>query len=302
MAEFPIFDETIAKNLKKASVACYDNGQELLDEANILYDNCRYARAISLAILAEEELSKAMVLYFSSISKKWNRELYNILKKHEYKHAVSGSMSSYIKAIISHVCRSRSSLIPLEFDFADQLADKITESKKECIDKELRDRRKQFAQFVSIGKTGLPSKTPSEFKKKDAECEIDRVVIFTAYLKMLYGIRPKDDSFFRSSTNILYDNNITTICHHSGVTIHMEPFAWVDNGGCADEVTMNPFKFLTKLKSFNPEKLDEKQKNGLAKIYKAYDFQGQIRSEMKRLGLRGADYLDEVEQVIKKYA
>jgi hypothetical protein len=58
MPAFPVFNERIRNNMRTASQACYHNGNDLLVEANILYDNKCYARATSLAILAEEEFSK----------------------------------------------------------------------------------------------------------------------------------------------------------------------------------------------------------------------------------------------------
>jgi len=302
MGEFPKFDETIAQNMRKASKACYENGNGLLEEANILYERARYARATSLAILAEEEFSKAMILHILSIKGRWDKEIFDGLKNHEKKQALSASMNSLMLDFFRHLHREKLSLIPYKFDIDGQVEDKFQSAKKEYIEKQLKDRRKQFAQFVSIGRTGCPCRTPSIFTKDDAGADIDNAVRFRAYLEGLYGIRKDDDPFYRGCTSIGYDQTITTLYHHSGITIHMKPFAWAENGSHKDEVTMNPFHVLNNFESFNPEQLDEKQKGDLAKIYKAYDFQGQIRSEMQRLGLRGTDYLDEVERLINEYA
>jgi len=41
---------------------CYKNALDLLDDASLLFENGRYARAVSLAVLAMEEYGKSMII------------------------------------------------------------------------------------------------------------------------------------------------------------------------------------------------------------------------------------------------
>lgn len=302
MAEFPVFTVMIAENLRKASLACYDNGNGLLEEANILYEWDRYARATALAILAEEEFSKAMILQLSSISGRWNKELHEGLVKHEKKQAISGAMNEFMEVFKRHLSSAKFSFIPMPFNLERQAREEVRKAEKIFIKNQKKDKRKQDAQFVAIGKTGLPCRTPSSFGKKDASDEIDSAVRFRAYLEALYLKRTDDDPLFRGSSTIEYNGvGEVSLYHKSGVTVRMVPFAWADNGCEADKVNMNPHIILSKLPSIDPDELDEEQRTNLANIYKCYDFPGQIRIEMKKLGLKGTDYLEEVEGLIMKY-
>ena len=49
------------KRYLEAAHAAYQNSLELLEEARLLYNNSRYARAFSLAVLASEEFSKSFL-------------------------------------------------------------------------------------------------------------------------------------------------------------------------------------------------------------------------------------------------
>jgi len=301
MAEFPKFDEKIAKNMRMASLACYKNGNGLLEEANILYDRDRYARATALAILAEEELSKAMILQLCLLNERWDKELYSGLVIHEQKQAMSGALSALMEDFKLHMSRAKFSFINMPFNFKFHANEETKKAKKTYIEDQKKDKRKQDAQFVAIGRTGLPCRTPDSFTKKDANVEIDSAIMLRAYIEALYGNRKDNDPLFRGSTTIQKKNGEVTIYHKSGITVRIVPFAWADNGCEADKVNMNPHIILPELPSLDPGTLDEEQKANLANIYKAYDFPGQIRAEMKKLGLRGTDYLEEVEALIKKY-
>ncbi|GFM36450.1 AbiV family abortive infection protein [Desulfovibrio psychrotolerans] len=83
MTSFPPFDDQIAANLRNTSRLCYNNGNNLLVESNILYDHEHYARSVSLAILSEEEFAKSMILEICSQNQRWDKEIYDGIKRHE---------------------------------------------------------------------------------------------------------------------------------------------------------------------------------------------------------------------------
>jgi hypothetical protein len=82
----------------------------------------------------------------------------------------------------------------------------------------------------------------------------------------------------------------------------MKPFDWINTGCEPDKETMNPYTTLQELGTIDPKMLDEEKKTTLSRIYKAYDFPSQIRSEMQKLGLRSTGFLNEVIALIEKYA
>lgn len=302
MVGFPKVDETIAKNLQDASFASYDNGRELLKDATILYDMERYARAISLAILAEEEFSKAFILYLSSVDRRWDKVLHKALVDHRKKQAISGSLTELMTAFVRHMDFTARSFMSFEFDFEGNVQENADHARKIYIKDGTKDLHKQRAQFVEVDEYGVLTSTPKSFTLKDAAVEIDSALRFGAYVDALYGKRGGDDPLFRGHSRLEYDGvGNVTMYHQSGVTIYLKPFAWIDNGYEADEISMNPHIILQRLDTFDPCKLDEEQRIDLAKIYKVYDFPGQIRAEMRRLGLKGAEFLDEVEGLIRDY-
>ena len=82
-----VFDEKIAIRLKKSACASFENGAELLKDAEILFDNHRYARSGVISILALEEFAKSFILSILIKEKRWDSEVYLGLRKHGKKHA-----------------------------------------------------------------------------------------------------------------------------------------------------------------------------------------------------------------------
>lgn len=302
MTAFPEYDDKIADNLIIASQACYENGSDLLAEANILYEQERYARATSLAIIAEEEFSKSLILQSSSVNRMWHKELYDGLKVHVKKQAFSGALSGLMDALKHHISMAGHSILPMQFDLKRLIKEEVEKAQKAHIVKQKIDKVKQDAQFVAIGRTGLPCKTPKAIKQKDADVAIDSAVRFRAYIDARNHKLKDDHPLFRGATTTVINGGVTTLNHKSGITVKMKDFDWVKTGCEPDKVIMNPHIILPELDTYDPKKLDREQKTNLARIYKAYDFPGQIRAEMQKLGLRGRVYLDEVESLIKKYA
>lgn len=204
---------------------------------------------------------------------------------------------------IRHASESYLTFSNYHFNIQQSVRSNFEKIKKDYLVKKKRDIRKQRAQFVSLDRYGLPSNTPESFTKKEAQSDIDSAVRFRACLELVYGERSPHDPLFRTLTTLNYSHQDGTVLNHeSGVTIKMEPFAWIETGCQPDRISMNPHIILPKLPSINPAMLDDKQKSDLAKIYKTYDFPSQIRSEMSKLGLKKTEYLDEVEELIDAYA
>jgi AbiV family abortive infection protein len=80
------------KEIAKGIQLCIDNATSLIKEANLLYENGYYSRALSLCILALEEIGKA--IYLDSLAfryaddKKWLDNFKRNINLHESKLAV----------------------------------------------------------------------------------------------------------------------------------------------------------------------------------------------------------------------
>ncbi len=308
--EFSLFDDKTAENLRESSHACYSNGIELLEEANILYDHERYARAVSLAILAEEEFAKGLVLIDCSSHKRWDNIIYQALKKHESKHVIASAMAKLIDIIRKKSATTNNTLFPRPLEFKDLQKDRVlkdeilVEEKKE-LKRRKKDKRKQDAQFVAINKNGSTSKQPKLlFVKRDAQIHIDTAVKTRAALELIYGKRAYDDPLFRSD-HCFYMGmaNELTLGHKSGIAVAMKYMFLREKEFALDVATVEMYTSDdTQINIFEPDTLNNEQKIKLAKLYKAYDAPNQIRDEMRELGLRDTTYLDEVEKLITDYA
>ncbi|GEM_PF-1996804 len=74
-------------NILKLYRACLKNASDLADEAELLCENCRYARAMALALFAIEEIGKSQIVadFFNDMVS--NSEMEEAFKKHEIKSA-----------------------------------------------------------------------------------------------------------------------------------------------------------------------------------------------------------------------
>jgi AbiV family abortive infection protein len=108
----------IGQPLDKKQIAagmhlCYMNARALAEEARLLRENSRYARALSLTILALEELGKIpliynMILYKADDAKPW-REFWKTFQSHQIKLEV---WSTYGKRIMHALGRSYETVLP----------------------------------------------------------------------------------------------------------------------------------------------------------------------------------------------
>ena len=90
-------DDTLITNLITSAEKSYLNACDLLDDAHVLFDSQRYSRANVVAILAEEEFSKAFILIVCAQIRRWDSEIYRALKSHTHKQAIVKTMLQYIE-------------------------------------------------------------------------------------------------------------------------------------------------------------------------------------------------------------
>lgn len=128
---------------------CYMNARALADEARLLRENGRHARALSLTVLALEELGKIplicnMILYSADHAEAW-RKFWKAFQSHQIK---LGVWTTYGKRILHALGRSYEAELPSGIE---PLADKF----------------KQLGFYVSFFKDQFLS--PEEFTKDNYE-------------------------------------------------------------------------------------------------------------------------------------
>jgi AbiV family abortive infection protein len=88
-------------DMKETEHQAYTNGCSLIDDAELLYQAKRYARAMALAVLAEEEFSKAFILRMSLNDNRWDSTIYQSLRRHSNKQGIAESMRDFFKIFLN---------------------------------------------------------------------------------------------------------------------------------------------------------------------------------------------------------
>lgn len=93
-----------AKLYARGSAEAYRNSKDLLEDAEVLYEAKRYARAYALGVLSAEEFSKAYV--YKGISKEWGVKydavFRNSLRKHKAKIGMFRIIASITYSLYSN--------------------------------------------------------------------------------------------------------------------------------------------------------------------------------------------------------
>jgi hypothetical protein len=87
----------IKGNMGESARAAYQNGCALHDDALLLFDGERFPRSAALAILAEEEFSKAFILFISVNQGRWDSDIYKALRQHPQKQGIAEGMRAHFE-------------------------------------------------------------------------------------------------------------------------------------------------------------------------------------------------------------
>ena len=161
-------DEALRSRLVESARAAYDSGCTLLSDARVLLDAERHCRAGALAILAEEEYSKAFVLCICADIRRWDSVIYRSLTDHGSKQAVSQMMLRYwnwlqtnLKAVAEmnrfSFIPAQPSVLPPQSEFDAMIED----GRKEHIKKRQRDKLKQRMLYVHLDRNAAAIHKPA---------------------------------------------------------------------------------------------------------------------------------------------
>jgi len=183
----------IKSNMQESAHAAYANGCALLEDALFLVTADRYPRATALAILAEEEFSKAFILLVSAMNGRWDSNIFLSLRKHSNKQGISEAMLDYLdwfKQNYQWVMEiNRYTLVQAQPDIhpGDEKMEQLYAKAKSRFAKPIRDYLKQDAFYVSIDEDGKPKSIPNSIGKEDALRYLKDSEKFQVVVEMLLG-------------------------------------------------------------------------------------------------------------------
>lgn len=180
-------------DMENSGVAAYRNGSDLREDAVILFAAKRYPRAAALAILAEEEFSKAFIILNCAKNGRWDSNIYLALRKHSHKQAMSEAMLDYLDWFSNNCKRvmalNQSSFVPVQPAIypGDEEMNRLKEKAVSRFSKPVRDYLKQDAFYVGIDQDGKVTTNPTEIGSDEAEQCLRTCEQFQLVVEVLLG-------------------------------------------------------------------------------------------------------------------
>lgn len=183
----------IKNNMEESARAAYLNGCALCDDARLLFDAERFARSAALAILAEEEFSKAFILLICVGQGRWDSSIYQALRKHPEKQGVAEGMRIHFDWFLQNYkqvmemnrfspVEAQPTVIP-----SDEKVNEIIQKAKNNFSKPIRDYLKQDALYVSLNEDAKVGSGPSAVGREDAQRCLDESTKFRVITEVLLG-------------------------------------------------------------------------------------------------------------------
>lgn len=229
---YVIFNNELLKNLSKSIESALLNAEDILFEANLLYEHSKFARAAALAILAEEEFAKAILLKECTQIKIWNSFYFKIIKQHPEKQATS----EYISYLLSKIKRidedNKFRFIPMTvenyiFPGSSEIQDFKSKLQEHTIKKKKRDIYKQSMFYTNISKKGIVTSSPHNISQKEAAIcldSADRVKEFAKFIHENLPIHQLDKRFRQLTTWQTNYSTYWTIRYKEGFDLSLDLF------------------------------------------------------------------------------
>jgi AbiV family abortive infection protein len=183
----------LKRNIEESAQAAYLNGCLLHEDAMFLFADERYPRAAALAILAEEEFSKAFVLRICAGQSRWDSNIHTALRKHSTKQGIAEAMRDHFDWFNENYRRvmkmNRFSLVqsqPATVPNKEKMTEIINKAKSRFA-KPIRDYLKQAAFYVSVDEDAKPESVPNSVGKDDAQQCLDESEKFKFVVEVLSG-------------------------------------------------------------------------------------------------------------------
>lgn len=158
--------------LRASAAKALRNGRGLIEDARLLFDAKRYARATALAILAEEEFLKAFLLDNASLQGNWDDARYAALTKHGIKLGLAEGLRETMRLLqpernSAAWRRERVADYGVRLPSEEQM-DIIADRVRKLAVKNQRNYTKQNAIYVGIGPDGVATSVPEDLSEVDA--------------------------------------------------------------------------------------------------------------------------------------
>jgi AbiV family abortive infection protein len=191
-----VVDDERYSRLLVGARAAYENACSLIVDAKELLAAKRYPRAGALAILAEEEYAKSLVLCVCACGRRWDSVIFQSLTDHGAKQAVSQGMLTYWQRLQTNLHRvaelNRFSLVgaqPALFPSQDEWIAMVEKARTSNIKKKQRDKLKQRLLYVGVGREGHVVHRPSAISEQVASECIDIASTFKVVTELALADR-----------------------------------------------------------------------------------------------------------------
>lgn len=293
MAKWPVFSDKIKEDLLKTSKIALENSASMLDDARLLFDSGRFPRAASLAILAEEEASKARFLNYHAEHEQWDKADYDTLLNHGIKQAASRTTQKLLDFQKRQNNRFAPSLIPIYFKPSkselDQLDSQVERINKQLVEKKRLDKFKQNCQFVALDKSGRCTSKPLDITEK---CSGKCITMATRALEFARMVCTKIENqrFMRCSSKLSGDIN-----QYQFTLEHEEGFDIVFSVAKEDFAPENLTSFKNRcLQFFNHHAHPQSEENRLMfkKLIQRHGVIEQAEKGAREIGCRSSEFAD----------
>ena len=170
--------------LQETALASYTNACDLLRDAKVLKHNERHARAGVLAILSEEEFSKAFILLICAYQNRWDSEVFDALRRHPKKQGVAKGMRDYFEWFVDNYTQvmainrlSIASVTPAMLPSHEQWARLIARTKKVTKGEE-KERHKQSLLYVGFNRKAIITSDPRSAEQTEIEQRLEEAQKF----------------------------------------------------------------------------------------------------------------------------
>ncbi len=185
------FTPDLISNMQKSVKAAFDNGESLLEDAQLLFSNQRYSRSTALAILSEEEFSKSFILLVCLGQNRWDSNIYKALRTHSTKQGISEAATTHYNWAIENIkkveemnktsfLKNEPALMPDEKQI-NELKDLASSRFK----KPIKDHMKQNSFYVSLDKDARIMSVPTRITELNAQQSIEEAKNFKSATKEL---------------------------------------------------------------------------------------------------------------------
>ena len=171
--------DTVTSALKSAiqqtALAAYANACDLMKDAKILWREDRYARAGVLAILSEEEFSKAFILLVCAQQNRWGSDIFDALLRHPEKQGVAAGMREYFEWFVDNyngaMKMSQFSFVPITPAILpdQERFEELTTNAKKVIKHQKKERYKQSLLYIGFDRKGKVICDPKKADKTQIE-------------------------------------------------------------------------------------------------------------------------------------